>query len=117
MIGHWLLTLTPEREERLLTQIFAPMWHEPNSSCVRCMVLVAMDWAIGNPATGIDEADVRDRQSPPGYNHSPGWRYEHLCERFGASRVNAAIRNRILSNRARRVLATVRDTSLVETQK
>lgn len=33
-----------------------------------------------------------------------GYRYDRACRRFGTPRINELVRNRILSNRARRVL-------------
>ena len=101
MIGHYLMTLTPEQEDRLLTQMFGPI---AKKQCGRCMVLVAMDLEFGHYATGLTEYESRYSPSETIRAKSPGWRYEFLCERFGERRVNAAIRSRILANRASRVL-------------
>lgn len=96
MIGHYLLTLTPEQESRVLTVSFGA----PAQKCL-CMVAGGGWWG----ATRTEF--IRNR-------NVPGDVYEQLIARFSIRRVNAAIRNRILSNRARRELAPVsRETDLV----
>lgn len=104
MIGHYLLSLTPEQENRLLTLTFEPIGHLGVNNCARCMVLTAMDRVVGASATGLTPYEDYDTRRDAMFI-SPGWRYEYACDRFGTERVNAAIRNRILSNRARRTLA------------
>lgn len=105
MIGHYLLTLTPIQEDRVLTHSFGPTI---NRECERCLVMtvlpgVALDWVGTTMGTA--------RPIEPGrWMNGPGYRYEYLCFRFGTRRVNAAIRNRILANQARRALAAVRET-------
>lgn len=108
MIGHYLLSLTPEQEDRLLTCPFEPIAHLRMNNPARCMVLAAMDQNPGASASGLTMGENRDERRCPREN-SPGWRYEYACERFGTERVNAAIRNRILSNRARRVWGSAPD--------
>jgi hypothetical protein len=106
MIGHWLLTLTPEQESRVLTRPFERLLPSRGArpdvldkgSCARCLVLTATD---GEQMFGPMGADL---------GQCPGYWYEDLCQRFGEKRINAAIRNRILANRAHRVLADVRET-------
>lgn len=104
MIGHYVNTLgwLPNggaAEDRLLTQQFEPLLltHRgkmplPKPGC-RCLALMVTD---GRSFWGPAHHTL---------NMSPGKRYEELAGRFGVERVNAAIRNRILSNRARRMLA------------
>lgn len=112
MIGHYLLTLTPEQEDRVLIRPFVPvgLGSSPDGAC--CLVMTA----TGNrdQRVGANDEEIRygERRRRVCYD-APGWRYEWACDRFGTARVNAAIRNRILSNRARRALAGVRE--LVET--
>lgn len=103
MIGHYLLTLAPEQEDRLLTTRFG----EPCSGARQCLVMVVLDKKHG----WSDAADHRvwPRLRETRWAHSPAGAYDELCLRFGGHRVNAAIRNRILANRARRALAPVRE--------
>src|SRR6266576_7233850 len=112
MIGHYLLTLTAEQEDRVLTVAFGPVYGdaflEANyDGCLMCAVNNFRQWGPGC-VLDLDETGqvARNRSREPGYV------YEDLCERFGGSRVNAAIRNRILSNRARRTLLRARDEYL-----
>ena len=105
MIGHYLGTLTQEQEDRVLTSRLAQAPCFVRADGCRCLVGVAEDmgWqARGFPRSGI----ARDIGKV-------GIRFDCLCERFGEPRINSAIRNRILSNRANRALAGVRE--LVET--
>lgn len=101
MIGHYLLSLTPEQETRVLTQPFERVMFTKRddqkfapAGC-RCLVL-----------TATDGADFLGDHGRP-LKYAPGFRYEDLAARFGEARVNAAIRNRILANQARRMLAGV----------
>lgn len=126
MIGHYLLTLTPEQEDRVLTQ---QMLCYPDSES-KCLVQTALgggDSVRVAQATGWDglcelvpihQNPPRHYVAPPFFCRglaeyltykgsrplSPALAYDQACWRFGHERVNAAIRNRILSNRARRVL-------------
>lgn len=108
MIGHYLLTLTQEQEDRVLTM-----------KMEKCTTYVIYDHN-GIPQCGCLRAVVHDLdQTAARYNPIGKWRtvhgsweldlvgiqYDALCDRFGVERVNRAIRNRILSNRARRELA------------
>jgi hypothetical protein len=119
VIGHYLLTLTPEQEDRVLTQTLGAgrTYRDPVTGA-RC-ILGAVHY--GNGSAGGVEGYVRAwcdcrawglRQSPLEANPEPNlfsWpnvpmAYDRLVERFGAARIANAIRNRILSNRARRAL-------------
>jgi hypothetical protein len=90
MIGHALLQFYPEAEDRVLTQ---PMRSLDDGG--PCLLVVSHNHGQSKLACRaslhLEVCDV-------------GQRYDKLCARFGTERVNAAIRNRILSNRARRVL-------------
>src|SRR5690349_17243840 len=109
MIGHYLLTLTTEQEDRVLTERMgrAPLYLR-GDGC-RCLYGVAKDLDDAGAARELAEAwesYYRGKREHPGKRRTyAAWLYDRLCERFGEARVNAAIRNRILSNRARRVLA------------
>jgi len=103
MIGHYLLTLTPEKEARVLTQPFQRLLQSRGAApelprdC-RCLVLTATDGAaMFGSCWGLEN-----------WQASPGYRYEDLAQRFGEARVNAAIRNRILAHQARRALTAPR---------
>ena len=105
MVNHFLLTLTEEQEDRVLTGRLSPgEWSRQDGS--RCLM------GAVNPTT----------------NHlftCGGWRgdyqlcipvrYDNLCRRFGSPRVNNAIRARILANRLRRALrGTAGEVSVVQ---
>lgn len=102
MIGHYLLTLSDEREDRLLTQHFYPgtfwaAWSATGHACLVGTACGSADDAFWQHHRTELRENVRGRRIAY-------MEYEHLAKRFGVARVNAAIRNRILSNRARRVL-------------
>jgi len=100
MIGHFLLTFTPDVEHDVLTRKMQPGAYEhPDGSA--CLVGVA---------AGIDpESDLYGHRrryflSGDWNDTSIEYRYDCLCARFGTERVNRAIRNRVLANIARRTL-------------
>lgn len=97
MIGHYVNNLTPEQEDRVLT---AKM--RPGGMGFGCLVACA----IGNWDYS-DQYGGRGLSFWPTDDYGPfvGDRYDDLCRRFSGPRINAAIRNRILSNRARRMLS------------
>lgn len=101
MIGHYLLSLTPEQEDRILTTkmgnpISVVRPREPAEGCI-------LQVANGFPEAGWhDELCYSDRHNL--FVKMVGHRYDRLRSRFSDQRLNAAIRNRILSNRARRSL-------------
>ena len=96
MIGKWLSTITPEMEDRLLTREF-------RGDVLWCACMVGTAFGARRDTERV--LHVLDRD---GWNRQlrfdAGIRYEILRIRFGLERANAAIRNRILSNRARRTL-------------
>lgn len=117
MIGHYLLTLTQDEGDRVLTSRLAPgstahpgegTYLQPDGS--RCLVgavrnVVECDngkaYRFGHDDRGLMS------WSRPGDRINVERRYDALCKRFGTSRVNAAIRARIIENRARRALSRV----------
>lgn len=115
MIGHYLQTLTQEEEDRVLTQrlAYAPFFvREDGCRCLRGVVEdMRRDSRKGSWQRGFI---ICWNKTYNGEFLGPGGRFDQLCTRFGEDRVNAAIRNRILSNRARRLLAQPQP-ELVET--
>lgn len=106
MIGHYLLTLSDVQEDRVLTTVFRPLFHTIPTACSSCLVATVLGF---KPSWyEKDMGSARPMHGYRDYHFAPAYVYEELCGRFGAPRVNAAIRSRILSNRARRVLSTVR---------
>jgi len=103
VIGHFLLTLTPEQEDEILTTAMLPnIWTGP------CLVATV---CRANEPRGLQEW----RQSGhDGYMHV-AVRYDKLCRRFGTPRINNAIRARILGNRLWRELS--KSAALAYTQK
>jgi hypothetical protein len=96
MIGHYVLTFTPEQETRVLTRHMEPGGIKKCVGSLPCLMEVADD----------DETSMWmfwTSYRPRGWA-SPWVRYDDLCFRFGTERINTAIRNRILSNQARRLL-------------
>ena len=103
MIGHVLLGLTPTQEDRVLTRKMLPLHGNPipGGPCLFQTVQSGIEHFTG-------------LECWPHYAGTHvGNHFDALCHRFGVARVNSAIRSRILSNRAARALAGVRE--LVET--
>ena len=99
MIGKYLGGLSTKEEDRVLTLSFRPICGpgaltRTDRHC--CLVMTAAGTKHWNPGDRWPRAAKR-----------AGWKYEELCERFGTRRINAAVRNRILANRARRTLTAV----------
>ena len=101
MIGKWLATITTEMEDRLLTNEF----HDDGDWCA-CMVGTA--FGATRKYGGVLHVPDREEWGRP-LRYDAGMRYEYLRIRFGLERLNAAIRNRILSNRARRTMTAPRE--------
>lgn len=99
MIGHYLLTLTAEQEDRVLTRPFGGMFEKDLGTC-RCLVWTALGHAPSWDGDDMEGAKPYGRNVCSG----PAYHFEDLVTRFGDRRIQAAIRNRILSNRARRTL-------------
>lgn len=100
MIGHYLLTLTEEQEDRVLTTPMRGFRSEAHKAGP-CLVMavhptvgsvVAMMMSYRGGGDVIDDSNCVAKS------------YDSLCARFGEARANTAIRNRILSNRANRAL-------------
>lgn len=124
MINHYLLTLTPEQEGRVLTREMLPYPMSESSCLVQTARGDGMNAADACEVTRWPKARVEYKwewswRLPPAFFAMPdNWRgyqkfgcssvggtYDHLCWRFGHTRINAAIRNRVLTNIARRTLA------------
>lgn len=99
MIGHYLLTLTPEQEDRLLTRPFRGLLYGVQEGCSVCLVWTA----LGLPCISWKGEDMGSAKPYRGLTNGPAYVFEDLTRRFGDERIQIAIRNRILSNRARRV--------------
>lgn len=130
MIGHYLLTLTPEQEDRLLTETLAP-GGLVNTGGRRCLLGVVEDWRlvegfttpgsayemIMNLAMHVKRHDERKRLiewSNDSEVISVPERFDALCYRFHTPRITRAVRNRILSNQARRTLTRAPELVAVE---
>lgn len=100
MIGHVLLALTPAGEDQVLTTPMLPL-HGGHTNGGPCLLIVATS-VKGGFRQWADSYRGGDRLS----FSAIGDRFDALCHRFGVPRITAAIRSRILSNRARRVLAS-----------
>lgn len=117
MIGHFLGTLTKKQEDRVLTEKLARAPNYITADGCRCLLGVTANIGFDGFREGRDQ-DVMDRAKWPGFARPAflatwprgpavvGARFDQLVSRFGPERINAAIRNRILSNRARRVLTS-----------
>lgn len=107
MIGHYLLTLTPEAENSILTGRLAPRSYG-NDDGGRCLVGWAADCTERDGDNGKRPQFLENNEWPRNavgaFGRSVEYDYDDLCDRFGEQRVNAAIRNRILANQARRAL-------------
>ena len=104
MIGHTCLSLTPQQEDRVLTMVMEPWPLGMAFSRHNCFLIVAQDCN----ANAWDPMPVLLAWLPNNeacdWSNAVGRRFDALCDRFGTERITAAIRNRILSNRARRAL-------------
>lgn len=111
MIGHYLLTLTAEKEGRVLGSTLVPgSLVRPEGT--RCLVGVVENWhydAEHFRRAGAKRPTLLAWKSAIQMDDQSTWgvtgRYDLLCERFGAQRINAAIRQRILNNQLWRTLS------------
>ena len=106
MIGKLLAILTPDEEARVLTTVMQPgAYSNRRKHEGPCLVGTALDaqlWA-GDMAEMF--SSLRQLRGRLGFNTNRiEGRYDALCKRFGNTRVNDAIRTRILSNMAQRAL-------------
>ena len=111
MIGHYLVTLTPEQEARVLMGKMRPGSYDECEETGPCLVGTAQ-----GPGVWLHEFVHYWPFNVP-YDMSLMWavesQYDNLCRRFGIGRVNAAIRNRILSNQAWWALSQQREAVTV----
>lgn len=106
MIGHYLLSLTPEAERDVLTHKMAPGSYAGSLSGARCLVGVCADFlAYLTPDSPRPSYWPQRKRHVPKGRSSIEHQYDGLCLRFGSDRINAAIRARVLTNMARRTLS------------
>src|SRR4051812_29057011 len=99
MIGHYLMTLTQEQEDRVLTNKLAPGALVRDDG-QRCLLGVAENWtpqAMWSVLMTYDKIIERPHlvswcNGKDG--RAVGGIFDELCARFGETRINAAIRNR-----------------------
>lgn len=113
MIGHYLARLTHIEEGRVLTRMMLP--HEyaregDTETGPACLI------GAVHGITGRHVRELRSGFVSPAMAFALddgekwiGFQYNVLCERFGVERTNVAIRNRVLTNQARRALTSRRE--------
>lgn len=109
MINHYLQTLTPDEEHRVLTGRLSPGMVVRNDG-TRCLIGAVEDW-------GVREGCCQPRVARHGltmwYHRSAtlvdsvARRFDALCHRFGVERIGRVIRERIVANQIRRTVAPV----------
>jgi len=108
MIGHFLLTLNEAEENRVLTGKLGCvcLTRDTFEAHGGCLLQTADGFVMAIGGVGFREFQhfTRRPSRALGAWHHVGMRYDKLVARFGVRRVANAIRMRILSNRARRVL-------------
>ena len=109
MIGRYLESLTPEQEDRVLTEHLGATDNYIRSDGCRCLMGVTQD-AFRLPNENIARFRAADANMCSFERAIIGIAFDDLCKRFGEPRVNAVIRNRVLANRARRMLTITPET-------
>jgi hypothetical protein len=106
MIGHYLLVLDKAAEDRVLTKKMGPGWYAVYGHEERCLIGTTCDAGPSGIRRVVHLHRLYPgRRCPDGTRRgSVEERYDDLCKRFGTERVNAAIRDRVLQNQARRAL-------------
>jgi hypothetical protein len=109
MIGHYLLSLTAEQEDRVLTQPMRPGVYLGKDGC-RCFVGTATGLTRCAEVVSMGDYDLltawQDQYDPARRDYlRTGVQYDNLCARFGKARINAAIRDRIITNRIWRAVS------------
>jgi hypothetical protein len=120
MIGHLINILTPEEEERLLTNklgcfsdgecllqnISGTRWPLDNKKGrhYRESRHANYSYPVLHEKYGIHNRGWDYKRIPTWWYHGVGSRYDALVKRWGVVIVARAIRNRVLSNQARRLL-------------
>jgi hypothetical protein len=106
MIGHYLLTLRSEEEGRVLTMAMRPGDYVCDELMNQgpCLVGVANDPATVPAYMHDYTREDFDTRTVLHGETAIEYRFDALCRRFGIERITAAIRNRILTNQARRAL-------------
>jgi hypothetical protein len=119
-IGHLINILTPEEEDRLLTNklgcykdgecllqnISGTRWpmENTNSRHFRDAKHSLYAYPVLHEKYAPAQRGWDYKRIPTWWYHSTGARYDALVERWGVIIVARAIRNRVMSNQARRVL-------------
>ena len=108
MVGHFVNQLTPSEEDTLLGERLGEAigYYNRATNC-RC-ILGAL---YHSPHIGISYRSLVRWEVRGWFYATVANRWDTLCARFGDARIANATRNRILSNRAYRVLGAVQDTS------
>lgn len=121
MIGNWLKLLTAEQEDRVLTRVMGPgnyKWCLVGTACDYNALFDAEGNYIGRTkreALGAAAAfTIEDQRYWLSGRNEVEQCYDAACAHFGTERVNVAIRQRILTNRLRRSLASPRDNAVTE---
>ena len=104
MIGHYLLALTPDAEDDVLTGKLRPGSYGTETQ--RCLVGWAADYYLEtDEGNGIHRGRRQFENTQWGpTSGNVEVQFDELCSRFGTERIGKAIRNRILTNQARRAL-------------
>lgn len=102
MLGHYLLTLTAEQEDRVLTKRMRPGDYSVSEKFGPCLVGTVLNFHRGDVVESQVMACLVWARN--GESRCVEVQYDDLCDRFGLERVNAALRTRILANRAHRLL-------------
>ena len=102
MLGKYLETMTEQQEDRLLTTKMGRY----GTRGYPCFLMVAFDstnaFSVCLHGSHIAEESFR-RAQPIRHKLNVAGHYDSLCGRFGDERVNTAIRDRVLTNRLRRL--------------
>lgn len=103
MIGHYLLGLTTEEEDRVLTTTMRPGCYHVAGILGPCLVGVVR-WPNTSEHRSINAWPPSHFPVAVARVRAPERCYDDLCDRFGVARINGLIRDRILANRLRRTL-------------
>ena len=119
MLGHFLLTITPAEEDRILTHQLGTVMESrcllQTMSGTHCALSGTRHLAEAMHAHGAECRNfvLWGRQPHNLWQHHVGVRYDTLIDRFGVKRVGQAIRTRILANKARRLLRQIETVTRV----
>jgi len=118
MIGRLLEQLTAEEEDRVLCTAMRPGAYRDNGDAGPCLLGTIVGESRDKDALSTEDiSSVLSRLSRVQMvrlrmgvvDSGIEVQYDTLCKRFKEQRVNNAIRNRILSNRVKKALFTVKE--------